>query len=91
METSTVRLRALSGTPLADEKVRAVVIAAAQALAERTGVTLLGLDAAPDSLTVTLAADKIAALGFLAELRRNTGAWYRARNPDSELWGEAVD
>ena len=88
METSTVRLRALSGTPLADTKVRDTVLAAAQALAERTGFAILGINSEPDSVTVWIAADKLAALGFLAELRRTTNTWFSAKHDGQSLWGE---
>lgn len=88
METSTVRLRALAGAPLADAKVRGVVVSTAHAIAERTGVALLDVVAADDSITVTIGAGRIEGLGFLAELRRITGAWFRGKHPGESLWGE---
>lgn len=88
METSTLRMRALSGTPLADARTRDTVLAVARAIAERTGVTVRELSAQPDSLTVTLETGKLAALGFLAELRRNTNTWFAAKHQGQSLWGE---
>lgn len=88
IEPSTVRLRALSGSPLADERVRALVVATANAIAERNGVELIALAAEPSSITVTLRIDRLAALGFLAELRRLTNAWYSAKHRAGPLWGE---
>ncbi len=88
MEASRVRLRALAGIPLADPVVRDMVVAAAHAIAERTGFALTEIDTEPDSITVTLAADKLAALGFLAELRRLTSAWYEKKFAEGPLWGE---
>ncbi|HEX2839345.1 MAG TPA: hypothetical protein VHN77_14600 [Phycisphaerales bacterium] len=88
--TSHVRLRALSGRPLADPKVKGMVVASAQALAEREGLAVLALHAADDALEVTLATDKLAAMGFLAELRRNTNAWYENKYQCGPLWGTSV-
>lgn len=87
MEVSTLRLRALEGEPLRDERVRDTVIAAAHAIAERTGIALERVEGEPDSLVVTICADRLAALGFLAELRRATDAWHR-RSRGGSLWGE---
>ncbi|QOJ01270.1 MAG: hypothetical protein HRU70_12560 [Phycisphaeraceae bacterium] len=91
MEVSTVRLRALSGAPLKDPKVRAMVVATAEAIAERTGVTLAGVHAEDHAVTVTLPLDKLACLGFLAELRRLTNAWYAGKHHGLSLWGDEPD
>jgi hypothetical protein len=88
MDQSTVRLRALSGAPLADDAVRTTVVATAHAIAERTGVALLAIEAAADSVTVTLGTDKLAAMGFLAELRRLTNTWFARKRSGESLWGE---
>lgn len=88
MEASRVRLRALEGIPLADPVVRDMVVATANAIAERTGINLAEITTEPDSITVTLTADKLAALGFLAELRRLTSAWYEKKFREGPLWGE---
>ena len=50
---ATVTLRALEGEPLADEAVSRTVVATAHAIAERTGVVVLAVDAQPDRVTVT--------------------------------------
>lgn len=89
MDLSHVRLRALRGTPLQDPKVRGVVVAAAGAIAERTGIAIAEIRADDEGVTVAIAADKLAALGFLAELRRSTNAWYAGKHPGESLWGEA--
>lgn len=73
--------------PLADRRTRDTVLAAARALAERTGVTLLEVEARPRELTATLAAGRIAAMGFAAELRRITNAWH-AQTFGLHLWTE---
>jgi hypothetical protein len=85
--SSIVRLRALVGAPLHEAKVRATVVSTAHAIAERTGVTLLGIDADDRGVTVTLEADRIAALGFVAELRRLTEQWYSKKHYGESLWG----
>lgn len=87
METSTVRLRALRGRPLDDPKVRSTVEATARAVLERTGVGLTAIESDGSSVTVTLAADRLAAMGFLAELRRLTNTWYQNKYHAGELWG----
>lgn len=90
-ESCVVRLRALSGEPLADADVRQTVEAAAHAAAERAGVRLLSLETTPTALTVTLATDKLAGMGFMAELRRATNSWYEKKYRDGPLWGTAGD
>ncbi len=85
---SSITLRSLSGAPLHDERVRAIVEATARAIAERTGIALRGISMADDAVTVELAADRLAALGFAAELRRLTGAWYAGKHAGESLWGE---
>lgn len=77
--------------PLADPVVRDMVIATARAIAERTGVNLAEVLSGDDSITVTIDADKLAGLGFLAELRRLTNAWYERKFSDGPLWGRARD
>lgn len=85
---STMRLTALEGTPLADPRTRATVIAAAGAIAERTGIPLASVHADIASITISLDADRLTCLGFLAELRRSTNTWFAARNGGRTLWGE---
>lgn len=86
---STISLRALEGTPLTDEKVRRIVEATARAIAERHNVELVSMETRPDRVTVTLAAHRLAAIGFIAELRRLTTAWYHTDHPGEYLWGDA--
>jgi hypothetical protein len=88
---SSITLRALAGQPLRDRKVRDIVIATASAIAERNGVTLTELAATDDSITAELAANRLVALGFAAELRRVTGAWFAHKNAGQSLWGEPLE
>ena len=84
---TTIRLRALSGTPLDEPVVRSTVEAAAYALAERSGlrITFMGID--NTSLTVTLDCDQLGAIGFMAQLRHDTNSWYEHKYHDGPLWG----
>lgn len=89
--TCTMKLTAREGTPLTDESIARTVIATAHAIAERTGVELQRIDHDDNSLTVTLATDRLAGLGFMAELRRLTNAWHAGKvgsDPTQpSLWG----
>lgn len=76
--------------PLSDDKIRRTVEAAANALAERTGIKLLELDTTDTAITATLATHKLGALAFMAELRRNTNRWHRAHT-GKDLWPSAND
>ncbi|MFO0828253.1 MAG: hypothetical protein U0572_08895 [Phycisphaerales bacterium] len=94
-QRSSVTLRALrdavpgstSESPLANAGVRGIVRATAEAIAERVGVKLVALDDDDDSVTATLEAPQVVALGFAAELRRLTEQWHRAKYGRG-LWGE---
>lgn len=88
-QSTRLMLRAIEGTPLADEPVRSTVVATAHAIAERTGVELLDIATTESSVTVTLATSRIGAIGFLAELRRLTTKWHHDRTGEPSLWGEA--
>lgn len=90
-ERSTITLRALEGEPLADEAVRAMVLATARAIAERIGVEILTLKADERSVTVTIFGTRMAAVGLAAELRRLTTAWYAHKYGVDSLWGEAPE
>jgi hypothetical protein len=83
-----VTLRALSGSPLEDEKVRAIVVSTAWAIGERTGIEVLEVRPHRDRIEVDLGCSRIASIGFAAELRRLTERWFTRRFPDAgHLWG----
>jgi hypothetical protein len=90
-ETSdtAITLRALSGEPLADAGVKQMIVATAHAIAERQGVTVLGVKTTPASITVMLKAGRIEAMGLATELRRLTNNWYASKFDELTLWGEA--
>jgi hypothetical protein len=87
MPTQTVRLRALAGKPLADAELRRTVIAAAHALAEREGLRLDDVRADDVSITARVRGGPVEAVGFAAELRRTTDAWYARKYDVGPLWG----
>ncbi len=86
--TTRVTLRALEGTPLQHENIRTMVIATAEALAERQGLHIISVEADESSISTTVAAERIVAIGFAAELRRLTTSWYRHKFGVDTLWGE---
>ena len=86
---TSVTLRAAIGYPLADDRVRETVVSAARALAERQGVELVRLDVGGDQVTATLVGSEIVGVGFAAELRRTTEAWYTNHTGALSLWGPA--
>jgi len=86
--TTRITLRALEGTPLAHENIRAMVVATAEALAERQGLRIFQVEADESSITATIEAERIVAIGFAAELRRLTTIWYRHKFGVDALWGE---
>lgn len=88
-EQTSVTLRAAIGYPLADDRVRETVVSAARALAERQGVEIVRLNVGGDQITVTLIGPEVVGVGFAAELRRTTEAWYVKRTGAQSLWGPA--
>jgi hypothetical protein len=87
MSTSVARLTAREGEPLADDRVRATVVSAAQAIAERFGVRVIRVATDGRSIEVELEAGELAAIGFAAELRRLTNRWAAGRRL-APLWPE---
>ncbi|MEM1186092.1 MAG: HAD-IIIA family hydrolase [Planctomycetota bacterium] len=83
---TTVTLRATGGTPLTEPGTRSTVESAARALAERTGIALHDVRTDTRSITVSLGTHRLAAMGFLTELRNATNRWYESRNPGDVLW-----
>jgi len=65
-----------------------MVVATAEALAERQGLRILDIETDETSITATVAADRIVAIGFAAELRRLTTRWYQHKFGMDTLWGE---
>jgi len=87
MKRCTVSLSALSGEPLAEPAVRAMVVSLARGLAERNAVEISSLETTGQTIVVTLGVERLTAIGFLAELRRDSNAWYERKYRDGPLWG----
>jgi D-glycero-D-manno-heptose 1,7-bisphosphate phosphatase len=82
----------LHGAPevdLREARLRETVSTMAESLAERTGVRLVALEWNTHSLTATVQGGEIVALGFVAELRRATDAWWRSHGGSGPLWAGA--
>lgn len=88
--TTRVTLTAKIGEPLNDEPFRRMVVATAQAIAERTGIPVWEIETTGDSVSVTIQGDRLAAIGFAAELRKLTTRWYEGKFGVADVWG-AVD
>ena len=84
-----VTLHAASDVDLHQDPLRSAITAAAEGLAERTGVRLRGLDWNTHDLTATVEGGEIVALGFAAELRRTTDRWWRSHGGSGSLWAGA--
>lgn len=84
---TAVTLRALEGTPLADANIRDVVVATTNSIGERNAVEIRAINTDSQSITVSLIASRLVALGFAVELRRVTDLWFRKKTGRS-LWGE---
>lgn len=90
-ERSSITLRAKEGAPLADDRLRETVVSTARAIAERTGVRLVSIEATDNQVSVELVTSEIGAVGFAAELRRLTEAWYMGKHDGATLWGRVEE
>ncbi len=84
-EVTTVMMHAADVPALHDKRTKRTVTATARAIGERVGIRVLLADVEGDVLVVTLAADRLAGLGLLAEVRRATDRWHLART-GKHLW-----
>lgn len=91
--SSIVVLRALEGTPLTDQRIRAIVVSTAWAIGERAGIRVRSVEAEDDRVRVELECDRLPSIAFAAELRRLTERWYATKFPEarSPLWGLGPD
>ena len=86
VEVGMVTLHAAPAVDLREPRLREAISAAAEGLAERTGVRLAGLDWNTHSVTAAIEGGEIVALGFAAELRRTADGWWRAHGGSGPLW-----
>lgn len=84
-EVTTVMMHAADAPALHDTRTKRTVTATARAIGERVGIRVLHASIEADALVVTLAADRLAGLGLLAEVRRATDRWHVART-GAPLW-----
>jgi hypothetical protein len=89
---ATVRLTAEGTAPLRDPELARIVIATAEAIAERTGVRLVSIAHDDSSVTASIDGPPLVATGFAAELRRVTARWFARKYGVPEtgaasLWG----
>ena len=80
-----VRLTCASEADLENSRLRETIVAAANAIAERTGVDLVELEVTPDALELAVRGASIVAVGLAAELRRTTDRWHLDRY-GTHLW-----
>jgi len=86
---SEITLHALEGTPLRHDRIREMVVATTEAIAERQGVAILAISTSATSITVQVRGEEIVAMGLMTEMRRLTTNWYKHRFGVDALWGEA--
>jgi uncharacterized protein GlcG (DUF336 family) len=78
-EGSRIRLVPGPHADRLDDRTRAMIIAAAEATAERTGVTLHAATFDDEGLLLVVDGPMLIAFGLAAEVRRSTDRWHRER------------
>ena len=86
--TASVRLTALDGEPLDDESVRSIVISTAEAIGERTCVSVEVAGTDGSSIELHVMGSQLEATALAAELRRLTNAWHSEKF-GCQLWSIA--
>lgn len=76
---ASVRLSSLLGAPLADHSVRAIVRSSAEAIGERTGVSVRIRSVDDQSIELEIEGSQLEATALAAELRRITDDWHREK------------
>ena len=84
-EPRAVRLVFGPDADLEDERLRETIVAAAEAIAERTGVRLVDCRVSGGRLELAVEGSSMLAVGLAAELRRTTDRWYLDRE-GTHLW-----
>ena len=59
----------------------------AQALAQRTGIKLVRIEFETNCVIATVEGGDVIALGFVAELRRDSDRWWREHRGAESPWG----
>ncbi|MDG2020405.1 MAG: hypothetical protein P8J59_00490 [Phycisphaerales bacterium] len=89
-EIGSASLSTHEDADLLDPRTRDTVIAAANGLAERTGIRIDEIACAADRLTIQVEGPTLMAIGLLAELRRSTDHWH-VQKFGSHLWMTGPD
>ena len=76
---AAVRLSSTLGAPLSDESVRGIVRASAEAIGERTGVTVRIQALDDQSIELEIDGSLLEATALAAELRRLTDDWHQEK------------
>jgi hypothetical protein len=84
-EGSRIRLVPGPNAARLDDRTKATIVAAAEATAERTGVTLHNATFDEEGLLLVVDGPMLVAFGLAAEVRRTTDRWHRERTGLS-LW-----
>ena len=84
-EPRAVRLVFGPDADLEDDRLRETIVAAAKAIAERTGVRLVDCRVSGGRLELAVEGSSMLAVGLAAELRRTTDRWHLDRE-GTHLW-----
>ena len=76
--------------PMAEDRTREMVEAVARGIAERTGIAIHELLIDEKQIEVVIGVHKLAALAFMAQLRRDTNSWHE-RHFGVPLWSIGQD
>ncbi|MCE9618519.1 MAG: HAD family hydrolase [Planctomycetes bacterium] len=83
----TIALHARRSDILADADFQTAIASMARELASRTGIRLVRLDFQSSSVAATVEGGDVIALGFVAELRRDSERWWRTHRAAESPWG----
>ena len=83
----TVALHARRSDILLDAVFQETIKSMAQALAQRTGIKLVRIEFETNCVTATVEGGDVIALGFVAELRRDSDRWWREHRGAESPWG----
>ena len=77
--SAAVRLTSMLGAPLSDDSVRGIVRSSAEAIGERTGVTVRITAVDERSSELEIDGSQLEATALAAELRRVTDDWHQEK------------
>ena len=83
----TIALHARRSDILSDAVFQETIKSMAQALAQRTGIKLVRIEFETNCVTATVEGGDVIALGFVAELRRDSDRWWREHRGAESPWG----